>query len=83
MRRSQRVVGNYNASGILGKLAWWNQHIWSSQNHFDRWTLILFSKLVEKQLSGVPPPEDLEICATHLANYTTRRVSIAFIFAPP
>ena len=42
---------------------------------FDKWMLILLKSLDEQQSIGTLPREDLKICATHLANRSSGRVS--------
>ncbi|PIL30011.1 hypothetical protein GSI_07922 [Ganoderma sinense ZZ0214-1] len=66
---------DYYSSGIASKLAWWDRHLWSSQASFDRWALFLLNSLDEKQSIVALPHQDLEICATHLANRSSGRAS--------
>ncbi|KAI1787673.1 hypothetical protein LXA43DRAFT_975187 [Ganoderma leucocontextum] len=66
---------SYYSSGIAGKLAWWDYHIWSDQKTFNRWMHLLLACLDKEQSIAALPREDLEICATHLANRSSQRAS--------
>ncbi|KAM5542314.1 hypothetical protein V8D89_004187 [Ganoderma adspersum] len=66
---------DYHSSGLAGKLAWWDRHVWASQEMFDKWMLILVNSLDERQSIAALPREDLEICATHLANRSSGRAT--------
>ncbi|EJF58513.1 hypothetical protein DICSQDRAFT_156708 [Dichomitus squalens LYAD-421 SS1] len=65
--------GDYSSLGLFGKFAWWDYRMWSNQDTFNKWALLLLLRLDEKQSISALPREDLEICATHLANYSSRR----------
>ena len=47
---------------------------------FDKWMLILLKSLDEQQSIGTLPREDLKICATHLANRSSGRVSPTAVY---
>ena len=66
---------DYHSAGIAGKLAWWDRHIWSDRDTFDKWLLLIVHSLSEEQSLEALPREDLEICATHLANRSSLRAS--------
>ena len=66
---------DYHSAGIGGKLAWWDRHIWSDRETFDKWLLLIVNSLSEEQSLEALPREDLGICATHLANRSSLRAS--------
>lgn len=56
---------NHAASGgLLGKLAWWHDHIWSLEETWYRASVIWVTKLKPQDLSL----NDFDRCVTHLAN---------------
>ncbi|EIW65359.1 uncharacterized protein TRAVEDRAFT_42733 [Trametes versicolor FP-101664 SS1] len=62
--RSRHMYNHAASGGLLGKLAWWHDHIWSHEETWYRASVIWVTKLKPQDLSL----NDFDRCVTHLAN---------------
>lgn len=62
--RDADMYSHAASAGLLGKLAWWHDHIWSREETWYRASVIWVTKLKPQDLSL----NDFDRCVTHLAN---------------
>ncbi|KAI0762298.1 hypothetical protein C8Q74DRAFT_1220312 [Fomes fomentarius] len=68
----------YYDSGIFGKLAWWQNHIWSREETWYTTAWVLSCDALDAQKESRPFPQnwdDWDACITYTANCTDRRAS--------